>query len=455
MSNTIHHENDSHNFRERDCIIRICVFWNKKLSEDLILPRGRVLMKLFLYSLAMSSFWIFSPESLVIIGMSGGLGAGMSIILLCCFGLLVYCGLKPFMVERSLDPDHESDGNTNKQAYLSAVGIAGILGTAVFGSTGILVTAGFTFNEVFYYRFPNFGFAYLLLTIAVVLLSLSSSVRAAVVVGSVVICATGLTALTSFGLINGTVSNFQFIGEYANLLDFLSILLVFVGLERITAMLRLEVTELKKVLVILIALSGCWMVSSSLVVDPVRLSTSTIPYMIASARAAGDAGRMIMGVIIILGSLSAVWILLFIGSETVSKIGSKMASSKKTIGAALLLAVIIGILMGVGLAGSEKLEIFIRVSLILWLLHHALSVIAVSMRIKAQQPFTSGAGVVSGFIMLIVGVILYLKQDEVVTASILTGFLLAIASILVTVGNRQARGKETYSCSSKNERACS
>ena len=399
-------------------------------------------MKPFLYSLAMSSFWIFSPESLVIIGRSGGLGAGMAIILLSCFGLIVYCGLKPIMVERSLEPEHQSDKSTNRQAYLNAVGMAGILGTALFGSTGILVTAGFTFNEVFYYRFPNFGFAYLLLTIAVVLLCLSSSVKTAVAVGTVVICATGLIVLTSFGLINGTLTNFQFIGEYANVLDFLFILLVFVGLERITVKLRLEVIELKQVLVILIALSGCWMVSSALVVDPVRLSTSTIPYMIASARAAGDMGRMIMGVIIILGSLSAVWILILIGSEYVSTIGSTKATRGKTIGAGVLFAVIIGILMGVGLAGSEKLETYIRVSLILWLLHSALSVIAVSMRIKVQQPFTSGAGVVSGFIMLIVGVILYVKQDEVVTASIITSFLLAIALILVTVGNKQARGKE-------------
>ena len=400
-------------------------------------------MKLFLYSLGMSSFWIFSPESLVIIGRSGGLGAGMAIILLCCFGLLVYCGLKPLMVERSLYPELQWERTTNHQTYLTAVGLAGILGTALFGSTGILVTAGFTFNEVFYYRFPNFGFAYLLLTIAVVLLSLSSIVRTAVAVWTVVICATGLIVLTSFGLINGTVTNFQIIGEYANVIDFLFILLVFVGLERITVMLRLEVSQFKQILVILIALSGCWMVSSSLVVDPVRLSTSTIPYMIASARAAGDAGRMIMGVIIILGSLSAVWILLLICSEYVAKIGSNKASRKKMIGAAVLLAVIIGILMGVGLAGSEKLETYIRVSLILWLLHSALSVIIVSMRIKVQQPFTSGAGVVSGFIMLIVGVILYVKQDEVVTASILTGFLLLIAFLLVTMGNRQEHGKET------------
>jgi len=33
----------------------------------------------------------------------------------------------------------------------------------IFGSAGILVTAGFAFNEIFVYWFPNFSFAFFLL----------------------------------------------------------------------------------------------------------------------------------------------------------------------------------------------------------------------------------------------------------------------------------------------------
>ena len=74
---------------------------------------------------------------------------------------------------------------------------------AIFLSTGILVSSGFVFNEVFFHWFPNFGFAFLLLGIllGIHLTDIPIGLKAQVIF--VALTVTGLLILILTGILIG------------------------------------------------------------------------------------------------------------------------------------------------------------------------------------------------------------------------------------------------------------
>ena len=130
----------------------------------------------WLVSLALGVSWIFSPEALVIAGnVTGQMGwftfpslAGVILVYAVCARLLRHDSLS---FPPGSGPDREffileRGGGRLVAATLS---LAGCLPLTILAGTALLVTAGYAFNEVFLYWFPNFGFAFLLLALLTVL----------------------------------------------------------------------------------------------------------------------------------------------------------------------------------------------------------------------------------------------------------------------------------------------
>ena len=85
----------------------------------------------------------------------------------------------------------------------------------------------------------------------------------------------------------------------------------------------------------------------------------------------GDFGRFIMGIIVIAGSLAFVHTLFTFISKQGTIISKAIRLPKNINGSKILIlsiTLIIAGLMAAGLAGEEKLETFIRASLILWMI---------------------------------------------------------------------------------------
>src|SRR5210317_168693 len=123
-------------------------------------------MKLFLYSIAIPIGVMLSPETLVLLGNSAGyngtlffLSVAIAAAVSCmCAYSIIYLGRQTeegnelFLLAKVLG-----------RFPAAALVISARLSVTLLVATSVLVTAGFAFNEIFVYWFPNFGFAFLLL----------------------------------------------------------------------------------------------------------------------------------------------------------------------------------------------------------------------------------------------------------------------------------------------------
>ena len=115
-----------------------------------------------------------------------------------------------------------------------------------------------------------------------------------------------------------------------------------------------------------------------------KLSERAIPHLIAARKILGDTGRIIMGLTIIFGSLAGIHALFTdivhrVKDLAERKIIPEKLNRPKTV--IILLTLTTGLMMGLGLAGSDVLETLIRFSLILWFLSH----VAVWLYIKPDR----------------------------------------------------------------------
>ena len=108
--------------------------------------------------------WILSPEALVLVSNYAGQGGKFGVVallaslLLCFFGVIV-----------SKDQRKTSKSTNEIHFIVKTTELAAQGALLIFMSTGMLVTAGFTFNETFVYWFPNFGFSGILLAVIVII----------------------------------------------------------------------------------------------------------------------------------------------------------------------------------------------------------------------------------------------------------------------------------------------
>ena len=341
----------------------------------------------FIVPFALGSSLALNPDFLALAGFiwgTTGLAGGLAFVLAACFYLLLGARLKKTAFFRG----------PKKRGGIRLAGTGARILALVFLTTGVLVSSGFAFNEIFVYWFPNFGFAFLLLGILCTLQFLNSKTVYWIQVVFFSIAAAGLLVLTVAGLIRPNtveVSLFQAVplGDAVSRPGILFLtFLLFVGFD-------LGYGAEEKAVPEPVGSTGSAVIFTTLVfilwglvmlshVPAQKLSETAIPHLIAARKIWGDTGRIIMGLTIIFGSLAGIHALF---TDIVHRV--KDLAQRKIIPEKLnrpkiviiLLTLTTGLMMGLGLAGNEVLETLIRFSLILWFLSH----VAVWLYIKPDR----------------------------------------------------------------------
>jgi amino acid transporter len=257
---------------------------------------------------------------------------------------------------------------------------------AVCLATAVLVTSGFVFNEVFLYWFPNFGFAALLLA---VLLTVNLVGPQAAAIAQVAFTSTAIIGLACISIVG--LFTWQHIPEASHAVlpgtsspSITLVLIAFVGYDMLRytdhKLDHIQLFSVIKVgLIASLVLFTLWNIASLLFVAPARLMATSIPHILAAKAILGPTGRMVIGVIAIAGACAAVNYLY----QTVSRVIARMArhhllpgffkrSATRPLFALFTLAATTGLLMTMGFAGSDLLDISLHAGLILWLVFYTL-----------------------------------------------------------------------------------
>ncbi|MGD8701927.1 MAG: hypothetical protein PVH26_05795 [Desulfosarcina sp.] len=254
-------------------------------------------------------------------------------------------------------------------------------------STGVLVSAGFVFNETFVYWFPNFGFAFIGLACVVLALSWSYTAAERLQVTLLIVVGLGLGVLTIHGLWQTgppqssggpLLSGVSPQSMAAGLLLFVGFDL---GIHHSNGNRDLGSAARTMLIVLCLAtlLFSLWGTASLLHVPARRLADTFIPYTLAARTIGDQPGRLLMAVVVIAGSVCAATTLFTASARMIGALAQLdmlprlfRGSTHRNIPAMAMLAAAVGAMMALGFAGSMHLEIFIRAGFLLWLLHTAL-----------------------------------------------------------------------------------
>ncbi|MFZ3044409.1 MAG: hypothetical protein WA151_00725 [Desulfatirhabdiaceae bacterium] len=352
--------------------------------------------------------WLVSPESLAIFGRGIGVSGIWIIIPLAAAMFLAIC-YTALMRRSELHPD----GNMGEHAILSsafgrtaaaALVLAGRIPVFLFASIAMLVSAGFAFNEIFVYWFPNFLFAsLLLLTICI----LHFYQEKAALWGQVVfvgIAILGLLILIVMGFGEkgaGAVSSplpappFYLFG---------TTFLLFLGVDFYRPQAKEKMTPyLVPVLSFLLLMA--WALPAVERVSPTRLADATLPHILIARALGGDAGHWIIGVVIISGALSGVNGFLLAVRRTLSELSENHFFPKiagKGWSAAIVAGAAVEIMMMTGAAGDDRIDVSLRASLFLWLMYAGFRSVAAALHAhRFGAPGKVHAGAVAGVIFML------------------------------------------------------
>jgi len=333
---------------------------------------------------------LFGPDNLVLLGQSAG-SNGVGLIFLLFFAMMAYIAhSRCYKNIRTFRPgaggEFEWIAHSIGPAAAVIFSIAPRILTAVFLATAALVAAGFVFNEVFVQRFPNFAFAFLMLGALLALnlyrREISDKIQillsATAVIGVFFLAAAGIFEWLKTCEIVYTVTLFP------SLRESFSVLLVFVGFDLLLFLPNNSAkypSAFQRYWVVGIVIAGIvfcfWGVASFLYVPTEKLAGTFIPHILAAKNILGQAGRYIMGLVIIAGAGAAVNVLFKAVGGMVTDLGRNeslpfmsrfFSRSPITL---ILLSLVTAIMMALGVAGTDELDTYIRGSLILWLLNYA------------------------------------------------------------------------------------
>ena len=265
-----------------------------------------------------------------------------------------------------------------------ALALASRLSLTAGLSTGILVTAGFVFNETFVYWFPNFAFAFICLAIAALVHLGGYGIARKVQAAFVTLAVLGLLILTVAGFWRTGASppSGPVPSTALGLSSLFGGLLLFVGFDFGAAHKTSEggssigLAAMTVALVASAIVLGLWSTVSLEHVSPVRLADSFIPYSLAARRIGGQFGRYLIGIVVIAGTLSAVITLFSVTGRMMAELARLallprccQGSGHRNPTAVFLLTAVVAVMMAAGVAGAPELEVFIRAAFVLWLLH--------------------------------------------------------------------------------------
>jgi amino acid transporter len=263
----------------------------------------------------------------------------------------------------------------------------------VCAATGILAIAGYVFNEVFVYWFPNLGFSFCLLGMVVGCNLAGSRVATLAQLSSVALALGGVLGLAVLGLLwaGQTPSMFEVTSSssFVTVRSLLAGLLLFVGFELAlfptpyTAKVTSPPGRLMALSIVLAALVWClWGVVSMRVVAPARLAESTVPHMVAARAIGGASGRVVMGVVVLAGTCATVHALLSAAAQMLAGMAGRgllpaWLGWRQARPALLVLAAGPAVMLAMGMAGEPETEVYTRAGVLFWLLHYAAMHLAV------------------------------------------------------------------------------
>ncbi len=367
----------------------------------------------FLITVSLALAWMFSPDALVLQGNGAGLGVSLFLPALAVGGIIssacIFLLHHPKLSECS-----------DKRFPPTTFIIASRLSLVLFLPTGMLVTAGFTFNETFVYWFPNFGFSFLLLAFVLTLHLISEKIAAAVqplLIGTTLIC---LLLLSIFGILGREVDITP--AEPAFPLSVhLSIasLVIFLGYDSVN-----NGTTIHRRMIYWGAIGAgyllltLWAIASMSNVNPANLVESTVPYVIVANKLLGEPGRIIMGIIIISGTLGCVNALFIQANRSMIPLTERFflrfsaGTVLKTRIYPCIFSVLIGSFMAAGMAGSSNLEIYIRGALMLWLLSIGIHCLTAARILRVLGKTMAGFGYVLSMSIIFSTVYLILSHPK-------------------------------------------
>ena len=290
-------------------------------------------------------------------------------------------------------------GHTYMGAWLAYYPFVIRILAAVLLTTGLTVSSGFVFNEVFVYWFPNFAFAFILLAGLVGLQVLGKTYRHKAQLFFVSAVLLGLAILIVVGLTTSLVQDMAQVNSDGpiSISGLFLPLLLLLGFDMA---LNLEgnssspspanLKSLKLAIAVFAGILIFWVMTALLQVDGRRLAGTSIAHLIIAREIGGQVGRLVMGLMIIAGTCAAVNALFesVAGlTRTLSQQGMLPPMHFLPKAMVLCMAVVAAFLMANGLAGEELLEVLIRAVLLLWLGKYGL----VTVQLLLQPTSTSAS----------------------------------------------------------------
>ena len=324
---------------------------------------------------------MLSPESLVVLGNGMGRGGAPFLIFVSLAVFAHFLTVVSYGELLCLQPGSLGESNLVRKTLGSVLDTILPLSSKVLfalcASAGILATAGYVFNEVFLYWVPNLGFSFCLLALLLVINLIGRKVATAAQITFVTVSILGLAILITVGSLElGDAPGAGSLGfGSANPVGVAPLgLLLFVGHELAFQARNPQVggrcnlaMSLGCGVVLIGVIFSAWGLVSLKYVGMENLAHSTIPHMVAARNIFGQQGRIVMGMVVIAGALSAVNGLLFSVSRMLSGMAVEghlplLFRGKKERETACLLFLVFSIaaMMGLGLAGEPVLEIYTR-----------------------------------------------------------------------------------------------
>ena len=406
-------------------------------------------------SIALALGIVMSPDSLVLLGNGVG-AAGWMTLLFVAVGIVVHVAtVDSFRVLHTAAGNHiRGFQRVLGRRWATILLICGKLPLAVCATTGLVVSAGFVFNEVFVYWFPNFAFALILLGLVTVVNFFSEKTKLFIQFVSVIGVISGLSILIGSSIFDRSpaISSPQTVVsfDYRYLLAVIAMLVgfdmgLYAGWKNDNNFSRQS-----RALVAALILGGLililWGFAALAVVLPNKLESSSIPHMLVAREVLGQPGRLLMGGVIICGVFAAVNSLVHSTGTMIVQITSANMNSRKANhsvieyrGTILLISGASAVLMAMGVAGYSIIETWIRSSLFLWLLYYIFVSIAAYMALRHAVPLIGKSRPIFTILAKIVSIVgtaaaamgLFLLEPEPVNMLVFLATVVTVVTMVV------------------------
>lgn len=400
-------------------------------------------MKALILTISIPIGVMFSPETLVLLGNSAGYN-GVYFYLSVVAAALILCGCAFCLFYPARDPEQESEVSQLTQSIgrfpAAALVLSARLSVTLLAATSVLVTAGFAFNEIFVYWFPNFGFAFLLLGFILVCnlvrtswaLNFQALLVAFTLLSFSVLLFNGLTSSPAKPLPAQT-------GEFTSLAAATWALLLFLGFDLIiNSRVKSKLLPAVAAICVVGVLFVLWAAVSRVYVPTASLTESTLPHLKAARAVLGQNGRLLMGVVVICGATAAVNGLFLYMGKTARNLADQQViprfKGERTLHRliSILMFVTIGVFMMTGLAGEEKLSLYYRGALLLWLVLLVFRCFT-SARLHSASKRFSAIGVAIGSTIGLIAVIIAATAEHAKEQFIFCLLVYIVALLLVLI----------------------